>query len=145
MKNSIICLAAIAMLCSTVGCANGPVREFVRNAICNDGCQAPPADPSYGFGFDSASTGDCATGNCSSSQPIVHGGQDFGSVSGSVPHSTSYINDSYSQGDPYINGSNYGGATINPPVFDSYSGPSYGSTIVPPGSSGTLPTPIGGN
>jgi len=142
MKKLLVSLASIAMICSTVGCANGPVRNFLRNAICDRGCEGPQVDPSYGFGFDGVS-GDCANGNCA--QPMG-GGQLLGnapSINGSLPTNTSYMNDSFSQGDPYISGSNYGGATINPPVFDSYSGPTYGSTIVPPANSGSLPVPTG--
>jgi hypothetical protein len=129
MKKTILTIAAIMLLGSIAGCSNGPILSHFRNG-CKNGCQAPPATPSYGY-----PAGDCATGNCAGpGGQIISSGQ-----------ATSYMNDSYGVSDPYINGSNYDGATINPPVFDSYSTPGYGSTIVPPASSGTLPTPSIGN
>ena len=127
MKKLILCLSAVAMLSMTAGCANGPIRSFLRNTICNRGCEAPPVAPSYGVGFDQVPSTGCATGNCNSGQ--IHG--------------TSYLNDGQIQGDPYIHGSNYGGATINAPVFDSGSSPGFGSTTVPPVSTGILPGPGG--
>jgi len=118
MKKLIVSIAAMTMLFSAVGCSSGPLSRFRSKS---NSCQAPPANPDFGFQ--------------SGSQIISSGDQT----------TTSYMNDSYSQGDPYINGSNNGSATINPPVFDRYSDPSYGSTIVPPDSSGTLPKPNRGN
>lgn len=58
---------------------------------------------------------------------------------------SSYLNDSYIQNDPYLSGSSYDGATINPPVFDSYGGTNSGGTISVPGNGGTLPNPGPGN
>ncbi len=115
MKNVILCIAIGAVLSATIGCANGPIRNFFRGSSCNT-CQ-PPAQPN--MGFDNS----CANGTCSTS---------------------SYMNDSYIQNDPYMNGSKAGGATINPPVFDGYEFPNTGGTIVSPDSSGLLPGPSGG-
>ncbi len=129
MKKFLISLAAFAMLSTTVGCANGPVRNFLCDAICTQGCEAPPAEPSFGFAADAG----CATGNCNHGLPTQGEIFNGGFIQGQV------------QGDPYINGSNFNGATINPPVFDGSSNPSFGSTIVPPASSGTLPFPAGGS
>ena len=121
MKRLIICLAAFAMLSTTVGCANGPIRSLLKKHQCNNGCEAPASDPSYGYGFDQSANGTIST-------PVVQNGNIQGQV----------------QGDPYIYGSNYGSATINPPVFDGNSNPSYGSTIAPSNSNGMLPPPNGG-
>lgn len=142
MKKLFILLAAAALVSTTVGCANGPIRNLFRGSTC-DTCQPPAAEPSFGFNYGAASTAPtgCQSGNCSGvasqSAPITN--PSIGNAVG-----TSYMNDSYIQSDPYINNSNIGGATINPPVFDGYGGPSYGGTTVPPGSSGILPVPNGG-
>ncbi len=125
MKKTLVFLTATAMLIATTGCANGPIRSLFGGKQCNS-CNAPAADPSMGYGYNESAypTGDCP--NCVSGQA----------------DSPVYMNDGTI--DPYVQGSNYGGATINPPVFDSYSNPSFGGTIVPPGSSGTLPSPGNG-
>ena len=136
MKKLIVLIAAMAMVSVSIGCSSSGLMSHFKKDKCNGGCQAPPVNPSYGY-----PAGDCESGNCGGGGQYYGGGQ----IINSGQQSTSYMNDSYSQGDPYINGSNPGGATINPPVFDSYSGPSYGSTIVPPAASGTLPTPTIGN
>ena len=123
MKNLILSLAIASILCATVGCAGGGLCNWWRNKHNNNGCQ-PALEPSYGFGYQQP----CATGNC-----------------GDMTQGTNYMNDSFIQSDPYMSGSNFGGATINPPVFDNYSNPSFGSTIVPPASSGIMPGPSNGN
>lgn len=132
MKKLIVLIAAIAMLSMSVGCSSSGLLSHFKSR-CSGGCQSPPVNPSYGY-----PTGDCGSGN--SEGQYIGGGQVIDSG-----NSASYMGDGYIQGDPYINGSNSGDASINPPVFDSYSGTSYGSTIVPPASSGTLPTPSSGN
>ena len=127
MKKLIVLIAAMAMLIGSIGCSGSGLSSHFKK--CQGGCQAPPVNPSYGY-----PAGDCATGNCGGQYgggQIINSGQ------------TSYYMDG--QSDPYMNGSNLNGASINPPVFDNYSGPSYGSTIVPPANSGTLPTPSIGN
>ncbi len=117
MKQLILSCAVIALLGTTAGCANGPIgRFFFRGSEC-DVCQPPAAAPSYGPG--------CAGGACQT-------------------QGASYLNDSFIQGDPYLNGSNLGGATINPPVFDTFGSPNAGGTIVSPGSSGELSGPANG-
>jgi hypothetical protein len=119
MKKTVLCMLAAVVLLSTTGCANGPVRRFLCGRLCNT-CQ-PPVEPTFGFGHADSDWAD-DQGHC------------VNCVDGGV---TSV------EGDPYVHGSYYNGATINPPVFDSYSSPSYGGTIVPPGSSGILPNPNG--
>jgi len=118
MKNLILSLAIVTLLCSTVGCAG--LCEWWSNKHNNNGCQ-PAMEPGYGFGYQQQQP--CATGNCGQT-------------------GASYMNDGFIQNDPYTSGSNFGGATINPPVFDNYSNPSYGGTIVPPASNGIMPGPI---
>ncbi len=127
MKKTVLYLLLAALLFATTGCANGPVRRFLCGKLCTT-CQ-PASEPSFGFGSDDSawSSGDGHCVNCVD-----------GNYGGSAP---TYLGEGDS--DPYVQGSYYGGASINPPVFDSYSGPGYGSTIVPPGSSGILPNPNG--
>ena len=126
MKKTLAFLMVAAMLVATTGCANGPIRSLFRGKQCNT-CNAPAANPSFGYGYSETAypvgtdCSNCVSGNAGSPAWIDSGSSD-----------------------PYVHGSNYGGATINPPVFDSYSNPSYGGTIVPPGSSGTLPDPGSG-
>ena len=117
MKNTLAFLMASALLIATVGCANGPFRNLCRGKQSCDPCNAPAANPSFGYGY----------------------GETVNYGSAGTP---TYVDGATS--DPYVHGSNYGSATINPPVFDSYSSPSYGGTIVPQGSSGTLPAPGNG-
>lgn len=57
MKN-LICLAAAGfLLVSTLGCANGPIRNWFRGSACNT-CQ-PAAQPSFGPGPLGACTDGC--------------------------------------------------------------------------------------
>ena len=132
MKKMIVLIAAMTLLSLSVGCSgSGLLSQF--KSRCSGGCQTPPVNPSFGY-----PAGDC---NSSAAEgEFIGGGQVI-----DAGNSTSYMNDGYIQSDPYMSGSNSGGATINPPVFDSYSGPSYGSTIGPPASSGNLPAPPIGN
>lgn len=114
MKKMIVLIAAMTLLSVSVGCSgSGLLSQF--KSRCSGGCQTPPVNPSFGY-----PAGDC---NSSAAEgEFIGGGQVI-----DAGNSTSYMNDSYIQSDPYMSGSNSGGATINPPVFDSYSGPSYGS------------------
>ncbi len=114
MKITLAFLMA-SLLVATAGCANGLGKFCGRNQC--DPCNQPASDPSFGPGYGET----VISGNAGS--PVYMDG---------------------ATSDPYVHGSNYGSATINPPVFDSYSNPSYGGAIVPQGSSGTLPSPGGG-
>lgn len=111
MKSTFAILLASLVLCATAGCRNGPIRNMMGSKQC-DPCCAPSADPSFGAGYSETA------------YPV---------------ESPTYI-DGVS-GDPYIHGSNYGGATMSTPALNELSTPVYDSTIVPPDSSGSLPSP----
>ena len=123
MKKAILLLFVALLIGAATGCANGPIRSLFKRS-CNQ-CQSPALQPSFGMGFDDSSS--------------YAGGEYVNSQYGSSP---SYLDDNYN--DPYSSGSNYGGAAISAPVFDSYNSPAYGGTTVPPTSSGSLPSPGGG-
>lgn len=117
MKRAALLVLAGLILCTTTGCANGPVRNFLRGVL-HGPCKAPAPEPSFGMGFDDT------VGTCVDCQKASTPG---------------YLGDGYA--DPYIQGSNFGGASINPPVFDSYSSPTYRDTTVPPASTDIMPSP----
>ncbi len=118
MRKVIFLLLIAVLIGTTSGCANGPFRSMFRGNDCNT-CSAPASEPGYGIGYSDSD--DCVT--------VSHGGG----------HSSSWVDGGYS--DPYVQGSNYGGASINPPVFDGFGSSPAGSTIDSPQSNGTLPTP----
>lgn len=62
MRNLLLVLAAIGILASTVGCANGPIRQWLRGAPC-DTCN-PQFSHSAGENLFGAGGG-CADGTCS--------------------------------------------------------------------------------
>ena len=75
MRNLLLMIAAIAMLASTVGCANGPLRQWLRGAPC-DTCNPQFNTPQF-----SHSTGGCADGTCSSGLGLSGGGSNvFGTA-----------------------------------------------------------------
>jgi hypothetical protein len=118
MRKVIFLLLIAILIGTTSGCANGPIRRLFQGNDCNT-CNAPASEPGFGFGY--SGDDDCVT--CS------HGGS-------ATP---SYVDNGYS--DPYVQGSNYGGASINPPVFDGFGSSPAGSTTGSPQSNGTLPDP----
>ncbi len=58
MRNLLFGLAAIGLLASTAGCANGPIRQWFRGAPCNT------CNPHVGQPLGENFAGDCASGNC---------------------------------------------------------------------------------
>ena len=68
MRNLILASAAIAILVSTVGCANGPIRKWFRGApcnTCNPHFNQPQDNMIGGCNTGACSTGTCGTGVCS--------------------------------------------------------------------------------
>ena len=75
MRNLVLASAAIAILVSTVGCANGPIRNWLRGAPCNT-CN-PQFNQPHDNMLGGCNTGTCATGTCGTgvcnSQPANNG------------------------------------------------------------------------
>ena len=71
MRNLVLAFAAIAILTSTIGCANGPIRQWLRGAPCST-CN-PQFAPQHSGILGGCNSGTCATGTCGtgllSSQP----------------------------------------------------------------------------
>ena len=74
MRNLVLASAAIAIMVTTVGCANGPIRNWLRGAPCSV-CNAPPQfGAPAGNLLSDCSSGTCGTGTCASgvcsSEPV---------------------------------------------------------------------------
>ena len=76
MRSLVLAIAVIAILSSTVGCANGPIRQWLRGAPCS-ACNPQFNAPAEGNFFSSASSSTCPTGNCASG--VCSTGQPTGS------------------------------------------------------------------
>ncbi len=63
MRNLVVILAITAILGSTLGCANGPLRRWMRGAPCNT-CQPPIGQPLGENFIGGCNTGNCSTGTC---------------------------------------------------------------------------------
>lgn len=78
MKRFFSILTVMAILASTSGCANGPIRNFFSGAACNS------CNPPFGRLFQRSpnTVGTCASGTCGGVAPIdgsLTGGETFGS------------------------------------------------------------------
>ncbi len=73
MRNLVLASAVIAILASTVGCANGPIRQWLRGAPCST-CN-PQFAPQHESVIGGCNSGTCGTGILSSSQaqPVGNG------------------------------------------------------------------------
>lgn len=123
----LIYLATALMLFSTVGCANGPIRNWFRGAACNT-CQ-PPFHPTTGTGALGTCTTGCGT-NSAIPNPIIQPGAGQASISGPIIETPGQTY--YSNGDPTTQGY---GLQPGPAVL--------GNGLNPP-NGGPIPQPNGG-
>ncbi len=97
----LIYLAAALILFSTVGCANGPIRNWLRGAPCNT-CQ-PPFHAISGTGALGACTTGCGT-NSAIPNPIIQSAPGQAAISGPIIETGPRGQPYYSNGDPTTQG-----------------------------------------
>lgn len=114
----LICFAAALILVSSVGCANGPIRQWLRGSACNS-CQ-PPFHPSSGAGAIGTCTDGC--GNPSAiPNPIIQPNAGQATISGNITGTAPAGQPYYSNNDPTTQG--YG---IQPAIGNGLNAPSGG-------------------
>jgi hypothetical protein len=128
------CIAAALLLLSTVGCANGPIRNFFRGAACNT-CQ-PPFHPSSGTGAIGTCTDGCATPS-TIPNPIIQSNPGQATISGAIVETPQAGQLYYPSGTPTTQG--YG---IQPAQNQIIGSGTQGNIMNPP-TGGPIPQPNG--